>query len=39
VQFRDAEGEGFARLLDDFLDGILEAVGIAFLAGEGAELM
>ena len=38
VQFRDAELQRLARLLDNFLDGKLEAVGVAFLARERAEL-
>ena len=38
VQFRDAERQRLARLLDNFLDGMLEAVGVALFAGEGAEL-
>ena len=38
VQFRDTELQGFARLLHDFLGGILEAVGIALLFGERAKL-
>jgi hypothetical protein len=38
VQFRDAELQGFPRLFNDLLDGQLEAVGVAFLARERAEL-
>src|ERR1035437_2554157 len=38
VQFRDAELQRLARFPDDFLDGKLEAVGVAFLARERAEL-
>ena len=38
VQFGDAQAKRLAGLLDDFLDGELEAVGVALLAGEGAEL-
>ncbi len=38
VQFGDAQSQRLARLLDDLSDGELEAVGVAFLAGERAEL-
>ena len=38
VQLGDAQLQRLARLLDDLLDGQLEAVGVALLAGEGAEL-
>ena len=38
VQFGDAQAQRLAGLLDDLLDGELEAVGVALLAGEGAEL-
>lgn len=38
VQFRDAEFQRLARLLDHLRDGQLEAVRVAFLAREGAEL-
>src|ERR1035438_8636624 len=38
VQLGDAQAKGLAGLLDDFLHGELEAVGVALLAGEGAEL-
>ena len=38
VQFRDAEFQRLARLLDHLRDAQLEAVGVAFLARERAEL-
>jgi hypothetical protein len=38
MQFGDAEGEGFAGFGQHLVEGQLEAVGVAFLAGEGAEL-
>ena len=38
VQFRDAERERLTRLLHHLLDAQLEAVLVALLAGEGAEL-
>ena len=38
MEFRDAESERLAGLLDYFLDGELETIGVAFLSGEGAEL-
>ena len=38
VQFRDAERQRLARLLDHLRDGQLEAIRIAFLARERAEL-
>ena len=38
VQLSEAEAQGLTPFLHDLLDGMLEAVGIAFLAGEGAEL-
>ena len=38
VQFGDAELQRFPRLFNDLLDGQLEAVGVAFLARERAEL-
>jgi hypothetical protein len=38
VQFGDAEGERFLRIFSHLLDGQLEAVGVAFLAGERTEL-
>ena len=38
VQFGDAEFQGFARFLHDLRGREFEAVGIAFLAREGAEL-
>src|SRR4026209_2391786 len=34
----DADGQRLAGLLHNLLDGMLEAVGVTFLAGEGAEL-
>ena len=38
VQFGDAEGQGLARFGDDFLDGELETISIAFLAGKRTKL-
>ena len=38
VQLGDAQAQRLAGLGDDFLDAKLEAVGVALLAGEGAEL-
>ena len=38
VQFRDADFQGFARFFDDFFDGKLETIGVAFFTGKGAEL-
>ncbi len=38
VQFRDPELQCFTRFLDNLLNGKLETVGIALLAGERAEL-
>ena len=38
VQFGDAQLQRLARLVDNFLNGELEAVGVAFLLREGAEL-
>jgi hypothetical protein len=38
VQLGDAELQGFPRLFNHLLDGQLEAVGVAFLACERAEL-
>ena len=38
VQFRDANFQGLARFLHNFLDGKLEAVGVAFFAREGTKL-
>ena len=38
MQFRDAEPQGFLGLFHQLRDGQLEAIRIALLAGEGAEL-
>ena len=38
VQFRDADLQRLARLADNFLDGKLEAIRVAFLARERTEL-
>ena len=38
MQFRDADLQRLARLRDDFLDGQLKAVRVAFLARERTEL-
>src|ERR1019366_6964572 len=38
MQFGDTQAESLAGLGHDFLDGELEAIGVALLAGEGAEL-
>src|SRR5438876_10827164 len=38
MQFGDADVECLAGHFDDFLDTVLEAVGVAFFAGKGAKL-
>jgi hypothetical protein len=38
VEFGDADGQRFARFLDHLGNRELEAIGVAFFAGEGAEL-
>ena len=38
VQFRDADFQRLSRFPDNFFDGKLKAVGVAFLARERAEL-
>jgi hypothetical protein len=37
VQLGNAKVQGLARFLNNFIDAELEAVGVAFLAGKGAE--